>query len=541
MTAQDSSPQDRHDTLKTIGRQGARVSLAILLSRVFGFLRDVLIAERFGTGAMADLFYVAYRIPNMLRELFAEGALSSAFIPTLTRTLDKEGRGEAENLYSGVLVLLSLILIPVIAAGMVFAPEILSLLAPGWAIDPARKALGALMIRIMFPFLYFISLSALLMGVFNAQKRFFLPAVSPIAFSSALIVAALLPDWAVPGPPILRLAAGVLLGGIAQWGLQWVLLGKNRLLLNRENTIGTSWGNPRVRGVLSRILPAIGGLWVTQGNLLIATLFGSYLATGTIAALYYAMRLIQFPLGLIGAAVATVILPLLALHARDDGQPQENMIETLVHGYRASFYLMLPASAGLVALRDPLIRLLFQHGHFGALSAAQTSEALIGYAVGLWSFSGVRIIVRAFYASGDMKTPVYAALAGLLTNLGISALLASKFGVLALSLGISIGSLVNQAVLFMRLKILLGRLPWSLFGNAPLVLAGSILMLLTLGSLWSRLKPLLSSGTLSLLGAVTGMIALGVVCYGLLTYLAGVTESRLLFEKIAGRSQRKKR
>ncbi|EQD24196.1 MAG: hypothetical protein D084_Lepto4C00542G0001, partial [Leptospirillum sp. Group IV 'UBA BS'] len=225
-----SKTEDRHETLRTIGRQGSRVSLAILLSRLFGFLRDMLIAERFGTGAMADLFYVAYRIPNMLRELFAEGALSSAFIPTLTRTLDREGRDEAERLYTGVFLLLTLILLPVILGGMLFAPEILSLLAPGWSIDPDRKDLGSLMIRIMFPFLYFISLSALIMGVYNAQKRFFLPAASPIAFSLALIAATLLPDSLLPGPPILRLALGVLAGGLSQWGVQWLLLGETAFI-----------------------------------------------------------------------------------------------------------------------------------------------------------------------------------------------------------------------------------------------------------------------------------------------------------------------
>ncbi|MCL4486346.1 MAG: murein biosynthesis integral membrane protein MurJ [Nitrospirae bacterium] len=536
-----SKTEDRHETLRTIGRQGSRVSLAILLSRLFGFLRDMLIAERFGTGAMADLFYVAYRIPNMLRELFAEGALSSAFIPTLTRTLDREGRDEAERLYTGVFLLLTLILLPVILGGMLFAPEILSLLAPGWSIDPDRKDLGSLMIRIMFPFLYFISLSALIMGVYNAQKRFFLPAASPIAFSLALIAATLLPDSLLPGPPILRLALGVLAGGLSQWGVQWLLLGENRLHIVDVFSVAKTWQNPRVRGVMARILPAVGGLWVTQGNLLIATLFGSYLATGTIAALYYAMRLVQFPLGLIGAAVATVILPLFSLHARDGTGPQEKLAETLAHGYRASLFLMLPASAGLIALREPLIRLLFQHGHFNSTSAVQTATALIGYAIGLWSFSGVRIIVRAFYATGDMKTPVLAALAGLLTNLAISALLSSRLGVFALAFGISAGSLVNQVTLFVRLKGLVGRFPWEIFGNAPKVLLHSLVLLAVVRFLWLLLEPVLPSGMWPLLLSLLGLIGAGALLYGALTTLSGVTESRLLYERIAERLQRKKR
>lgn len=543
MTVQEGSTtsDDRHETLRTIGRQGARVSLAILLSRIFGFLRDMLIAQRFGTGAMADLFYVAYRIPNMLRELFAEGALSSAFIPALTRTLNKEGRREAERLYSGVFLLLSLILAPVILGGMLFAPEILSLLAPGWSIDPEKKSLGALMIRVMFPFLYFISLSALVMGVYNAQKRFFLPAASPIAFSLAVISAILLPDHLLPGPPVLRLALGVLVGGLSQWGIQWLLLKENRLRISDLLPVAKSWQNPRVRGVMARILPAVGGLWVTQGNLLIATLFASYLATGTIAALYYAMRLVQFPLGLIGAAVATVILPLFSLHARDGNGPQDKLSETLSHGYRASLFLMLPASAGLVALREPLIRLLFQHGQFNETSAAQTATALIGYAIGLWSFSGVRIIVRAFYATGDMKTPVIAALAGLFTNLVISALFSAKLGVFALAFGISAGSLANQSYLFFRLKSLLGHHPWAIFGNAPKVLLHSLLLLVVVRFLWLRIDGVLPKGSSPLLLSLLGLIGGGALLYGVLTALSGVTESRLLFERISGRFQRKKR
>jgi putative peptidoglycan lipid II flippase len=503
----------------------------------------MLIAERFGTGAMADLFYVAYRIPNMLRELFAEGALSSAFIPTLTQTLKIEGRESARRLYTGVFVLLSLLLMGVILVGEILAPEILSLLAPGWAIDPNRKSLGTLMVRIMFPFLYFISISALLMGIFNARRIFFIPAASPIAFSLALILAALLPPGIIPGPPVLVLAFGVLLGGIAQWGIQWIVNRRNGLRLTGDYRITSAWQDDRVRSVLKKILPSIGGLWVTQGNLLIATLFGSYLATGTIAALYYAMRLIQFPLGLIGAAIATVLLPLLSLHARsDNGGGQEKLIDTLTHGYRASLFFMVPASAGLVALREPLIRLLFEHGKFDRQSAAMTGTALIGYAIGLWSFSGVRIIVRAYYALGDMKTPVWAALAGLATNLAISALFTRQAGIFALAFGISAGSLVNQGVLYVRLENGLGRLPWEIFGNARWVLIHSILLYGAVRFSWVMVSPRISAvRTLPLLSVTLALIVLGTVLYGALAVLSKITEGQLLKDKMISVIQRKKR
>ncbi len=532
----------RHDTLATLGRDGARVSLAILLSRITGFVRDMLIAQRFGTGPMADLFYVAYRIPNMLRELFAEGALSSAFIPTLTQTLTNEGREEAERLYAGVFLLLSAILIPVVLLGMILAPEILALLAPGWTIDPKREAIGVLMTRIMFPFLYFISLSALLMGVLNAQKRFFLPAVSPVAFSLLLITATLVPGSLFSFPPIVLLAVGVLLGGVAQWGIVLALSPHQRLRLRPHPNMALAWKNGRVRSVFKKVLPAIGGLWVTQGNLLVATLMGSYLTTGTIAALYYAMRLVQFPLGLIGAAVATVILPLLSMHAKEGEGPQEKLVETLAHGYRASLYLMLPASAGLVALREPLIDLLFRHGHFDEKSASLTATALLGYAVGLWSFSGVRIVVRAFYALGDMTAPVRAALAGLVTNLAISLLFARSQGIVALALGISAGSIVNQIWLLALLKRKIGRFPGEVFKGAPLFLLHSVLMYVAVRFLWNWLSPGISpQKTVLLAGTVAGLILAGGGLYGGLTWLSGISETRLLVGRILRGLQRKKR
>ncbi len=542
VTLPESRKENRHETLATIGRDGAKVSLAILLSRITGFVRDMLIAQRFGTGPMADLFYVAYRIPNMLRELFAEGALSSAFIPTLTQTLTKEGREEAEGLYAGVFLLLSAILIPVVLLGMVLAPQILALLAPGWTIDPERERLGVLMTRVMFPFLYFISLSALLMGVLNAQKRFFLPAVSPVAFSLLLILSTLIPGRLFSFPPILLLAIGVLLGGVAQWGLVLILSPSRGLRLRPHLNIAMAWGNTRVRSVFRKVLPAIGGLWVTQGNLLVATLMGSYLTTGTIAALYYAMRLVQFPLGLIGAAVATVILPLLSMHAKEGEGPQEKLMETLAHGYRASLYLILPASAGLIALREPLIDLLFRHGHFDEKSASLTATALLGYAVGLWSFSGVRIIVRAFYALGDMKSPVRAALAGLLTNLAISLLFAKTEGIVALALGISAGSIVNQLWLLILLKGKIGRFPGEVFKGAPLFLLHSLLMFAAIRFLWNSLSPAITSHqTLWLAGVVSGLILAGGGIYGGLTWLSGVAESRLLVARIRRGIQRKNR
>ncbi|MHB1286102.1 MAG: murein biosynthesis integral membrane protein MurJ [Leptospirales bacterium] len=468
-------PDSPHDTPEQTGEHRPihhrilSVTAATFLSRVAGFLRDMAIAYGFGTGQESDLFYIGYRIPNMLRELFAEGTLSSAFIPTLTRSLRDEGPRTASRLYTSVGIVLSMILLCVLLAGEWGAPYLLDLLAPGYSTQPASHALGTMLIRIMFPFLIFISLSALAMGALNVQGRFFIPALSPILFSLGLALGAFLPPELTFGHRVYGLAFGVVLGGILQWVIQWPSLAKGQIHYVPEVGIPEAVRDPGTRKVLKLLLPSIGGLWVTQGNLLIATVFGSLLMSGTISALYYAMRLIQFPLGLIGAAIATVILPILARQTLEE-KGAEKASRTLSDAYRLSFFFMLPASAGLVALAPPLIRVLFQHGAFQTESAHMTEQALFGYALGLWSFSGVRILVRAFYAHQDTRFPVWAGIWGLLTNLLISWIFFRPDGILALALGISAGSLVNHAILFFGLRKYLHRTPWEIFGNALPVL-----------------------------------------------------------------------
>lgn len=460
---------------KPIHHRILSVTGATFLSRIAGFLRDMIIAYGFGTGVASDLFYIGYRIPNMLRELFAEGTLSSAFIPAMTRTLREHGTRRASQLYTSVGIVLSLLLLLILFIGEWGAPYFLKLLAPGYAILPASLDLGTTLIRIMFPFLLFISFSALAMGALNVQGRFFIPALSPICFSAGLTIGAFLPPSLTFGHHVYGLAFGVVLGGILQWIVQWPSLKKGQIHYDSDVTFREALRDSETRKVMKLLLPSIGGLWVTQGNLLIATVFGSFLMSGTISALYYAMRLVQFPLGLIGAAIATVILPVLARQTLE-AEGTEKAAKTLADAYRLSFFFMLPAAAGLVALGEPLIRILFEHGAFQAKSSYLTEKALLGYAVGLWSFSGVRILVRAYYANQNTRFPVWAALWGLATNLAISFLFYRTEGIFALALGISAGSLVNHAILFFGLKKYLMRTPWEIFGNAlpVLVLSGGL-------------------------------------------------------------------
>jgi len=513
---------------KHLGKRTGSVSIATLISRVAGFLRDMFIADRFGTSSLSDLFYIGYRIPNMLRELFAEGALSSAFIPSLSRTLATRGIREASRLYTAVLYLLVIILGGVILLGEVFAPEILRILAPGYSMDPHSRIIGITLIRIMFPFLFFISLSALLMGILNVENKFFLPAFSPAFFSLGLVIGMVLPGGLTDHHPVYGLAMGVILGGLFQWIFQWVFMKKNSIGLDWSLSLKDGINHSEARRVMRLIIPSIGGLWVMQGNLLIATILGSYLEKGTISSLYYAMRLVQFPLGLIGAAIATVILPILSRQSLEENA-QEKSLHTLKDGYRLSLYFMLPATAGLLALGEPLIKMIFQHGSFSSRSSHETLMALWGYAIGLWSFSGVRILVRIYYAVQNTRYPVKAAVYGLLGNIAVSVLFLKSLGIISLAVGITIGSVANQLVLFYGSKKILGRWPWVIFGNLLPVTGWSVGLFILETFLWKRLGILFPAPSPSFMALeVLILIFSGATFYIAGTISSGVGEGRLL-------------
>ena len=515
---------------KHLGKRTGSVSVATLISRIAGFLRDMFIADRFGTTSLSDLFYIGYRIPNMLRELFAEGALSSAFIPSLSRTLATKGSLEASRLYTAVLYLLVIILGGVILLGEIFAPEILRILAPGYAMDPNSRTMGITLIRIMFPFLFFISLSALLMGILNVENKFFLPAFSPAFFSLGLVIGMILPGELTDHHPVYGLAMGVILGGIFQWIFQWIFMKKNSIGLDWSMPLKDGIRHTEARKVMRLIIPSIGGLWVMQGNLLIATILGSYLAKGTISSLYYAMRLVQFPLGLIGAAIATVILPILSRQSLEENA-QEKSLHTLKDGYRLSLYFMLPATAGLLALGEPLIRMIFQHGSFSAKSSHETLLALWGYAIGLWSFSGVRILVRIYYAVQNTRFPVKAAIFGLLANLVVSVLFLKSMGIISLAIGITIGSVVNQLVLFYGSKKILGRWPWVIFGNTLPVSGWSAGLFILEAFLWKKLAIWFPNPSPSFIAIeVLFLIFAGATFYIAGTIASGIMEGQLLLD-----------
>jgi putative peptidoglycan lipid II flippase len=446
------APPDSAPHRRTLAGAAGLIGLFTLLSRLFGLLREMAVAWIFGARDVADAFYVAFRLPNLLRELAAEGSMSAGFIPVFTHYLSTRPREEARRLANASFTIVCTGLAVVSLLGLLAAPWLVRAIAPGFLAHTEKFELTVLLTRIMFPFLLFIGLAALTMGILNSLKSFRAPALASSAFNVSVIVLtlALAPRLE---QPVIAVALGVLVGGLAQFAVQ----------LPRLSAHGMSYrwhwapAHPGLRRMLWLILPTTIGLSVSQVNLVINTLLASLLPDGSVAYLNYAMRLIQFPLGIFGVAVATAILPTLAGQATL-GQ-QESFRQTTAFGLRLVFFITLPSMAGLILLREPIIQVLFEHGAFDARATAGTAAALIAYSLGLWAFAGVRVVVQAFYALQDTRTPVRAAVAAMAINIALNLLLMGPLQHAGLALATSIASMINFIWLLALLHRRQGPLP----------------------------------------------------------------------------------
>lgn len=429
------------------------VGAATLASRVMGYMRDMVMSWAFGTSIAADAFYVAYRIPNLLRELLAEGSMSAAFIPVFTETLTKESKESAHRLANAVFARLLVILVVLTGLGVIFAPYVVKLIAAGWehrAEYHDKYLLGVTLTRIMFPYLLFIGLAALAMGMLNSLRSFLTPALSPVMLNVIIIPAVAL-SLHFLSQPILGVAVGVVLGGLCQFLIQVPGLRKQGMMLRPQ----FEPSHPGVKKIGMLALPVILSSSVNQINILVGTIFASFLATGSITYLFYGMRFIHFPLGIFGIAIATAVLPTMSAQAAR--RETEAFRDTLSLGLRLVFFIMFPAMAGLITLRVPIVNLLLEHGQFDRLSTQGTAAALLYYAVGLWAFAGVRIVVQAFYALQDTKTPVKISIAAFLTNILLSAAFIAwtplQHGGLALAASIAATVNIGLLTIFLRKKI----------------------------------------------------------------------------------------
>jgi len=448
----------------------ATISSMTLLSRILGFVRDVLIARIFGAGVATDAFFVAFRIPNLLRRLFAEGAFSQAFVPILSEYKNKRTTEETRLLIDHVLTLLGIALFLVTLAGIVAAPLIIYISAPGFSASPDKFALTVDLLRITFPYIFFISLVSLAGGILNTYGKFSVPAFTPVLLNLSFIACAL---WLAPyvNPPILALAWAVFVGGVLQlllqipFLLQLKLLPRPRLKLDDDG----------VWRVLKQMGPAVFGVSIGQISLLINTIFASFLISGSVSWLYYADRLMEFPAGLLGVALGTILLPSLSKHYADKNHDEYSRL--LDWGLRLTVLLTLPAALALGLLATPLIATLFHHGQFSANDVWMTREALVAYSAGLLGLILVKILAPGFYAQQNIKTPVKIALLTLVATQLLNLVLIGPLRHTGLALAISLGACLNAALLYYQLrrhKIYTPQPGWGLFFGKLLVALGTM-------------------------------------------------------------------
>ncbi|HEX8012518.1 MAG TPA: murein biosynthesis integral membrane protein MurJ [Casimicrobiaceae bacterium] len=421
------------------------VSAMTLLSRITGLARESLKAVVFGAGLQMDAFEAAFRLPNILRRLFGEGAFSQAFVPILAECKRQRGEEATRDLVGKVGALLALVLLIVSVLGVLAAPWLVYLLAGGFVRTPGKVELTADMIRIMFPYILFISLVSLAGGVLNVYRRFAIPAFTPVVLNVSIIGAALFVAPHVD-PPIVALAWGVAIGGVAQLALQFRPLAKLGILPSPRLV----WRDPDVRRVLSAMGPALLGVSAAQISVLINTQLAAYLGDGRISWITYADRLMEFPSALLGAALGTILLPSLAQHYHDENPGQYR--ELLDWGLRVTFLLALPAALALALLAAPLIATLYQYGRFSVNDVWQTRPALLGYSVGLLGLITVKILAPGFYARHDMKTPVRAAFLSLVVAQTLAVVLMFQIGHAGLTLATSTGATLNAWLLYRALR-----------------------------------------------------------------------------------------
>jgi putative peptidoglycan lipid II flippase len=432
-----------------ITRAAGIVGYSTLLSRIVGYVRDMVIAYFFGASAETDAYFVAFRIPNLLRRLLAEGSLTVSFIPVFTEYLEKKSREEAKRVSDITFTLLFMVLILVSIVGILLSPFIIKLFASGFKDETFNLAVK--LNQIMFPFILFVSLSALVMGILNSLNYFFAPAFSTVIFN-VVSIAVIFLAYQRLRTPVFSLAIGVIIGGFIQLIFQIPFLKSRGFLFAFRKNLR----HPAAKKIALLMAPQLFGVAIYNLNILVSTQYASHLPEGTVSYLYNSERLTEFPLGLIAVSIATALLPNLS------SQVSKGEIEKFRESYSFSLRLMLftiiPSLTGLIALRVPICNLLYQRGEFNYEATLRTSEALLGYAAGIWAVGGVRITAPTFYAMQNTKTPVVIAFFAFIVNALFGYLLGFTFGLkhMGLTLASSISSTFNFSLLFFSLSRRIG-------------------------------------------------------------------------------------
>ncbi len=524
------------DEKKEVAKAAGKMSAGTLISRVTGFTRDIVLAAAFGASGLADAFFVSFRIPNLLRELFAEGSVSAGFVPVFTECLRKEGREEAKRLAGVVFAFLFSVVLSVCLLGILLAPYIASVVARGFLHDPEKFALTVKLLRIMFPFLLFISLAALAMGTLNSLRSFFIPAFAPAFFNLGLIATVLFlaPHFSVP---ILVAGLGVTIGGAMQYGVQVIALAKKGFNLKPV----FSFFHPGLKKIIVLVLPVVAAMGVTQLNVLISNLFATYLKEGSATYLYYGWRLTHLPIGLFAIAIAVALLPSLSRHASMGDMT--GLRDTFSFSLRLLFFITIPAMAGLIVMSEPIMNVLFQRGEFTHTATIGAASALLFYATGIWAFAGLRVVRIVFYSLQDTKTPLKIAVLSVFVNVIFSLLLMGPLKHGGLALANAIAAAVNFSILFFLLRAKLKRVDGKKIVRSFIKVAIASSVMGLIGGLVINIKKDIwtVSGQLpEKAGILAGVIALCTAVYFSIMYLMKSEELNYIIKMFKDRKSRLK-
>ncbi len=436
---------------RKITQAASTIGMGTLLSRILGFFRDMVIAHFFGAGMAADAFFVAFRIPNLWRRLVGEGSLTISFIPVYTEYLQQRSEKEIKEVTHAAFTLMGLVLLLITLFGILFSPVLIQVIAPGFARIPEKFQLTITLNQIIFPYLFFMGLFALCMGILNSYRHFFAPAIAPIFLNISIILSVFLFYHSFQ-KPVMTLAIGVLAGGVIQFLFQIPFLWQKGITFR----FNFHFGHPAIKRIGGLMVPGLIGTGVYQLNVFIDTIFASFLPGGSVSYLFFADRLLEFPLGIFAVAIGMASLPSLSGLASQG--KMEELKDTLSFVFRLTSFISIPAMVGLIALKTPIINLLFQRGLFDYSATEMTAKALLCYSVGLWAIAGARTLVPAFYALQDTWTPLKIALICLGANVVLNAIFIffTPLKHAGLALATSLSSILNLALLCRKLNPKLG-------------------------------------------------------------------------------------
>ncbi len=525
-----SASKESASEQEAVARAAGVVGFWTVLSRILGFLRDMCIALFMGAGLGADAFFVAFRIPNLLRRLLGEGAISAAFVPTYVEALQHQGREEAERLARVTFTVAAIILAVVTALGILLSPWIVRLMAPGFFEDPEKFSLTVDLNRVMFPYIFFIGLVALASGVLNSLGHFAAPAAAPIVLNLCMIGAISLLTMLLGVPAHYALAWGVLVSGLLQLVLQVPFMERARIRVRPD----FHFGNPALKRIGRLFVPAALGGAVYQINVLVGTILASLLSQGSVSWLYYADRLVELPLGVFAIALGTAVLPSMSRQA--GRQDMAGLGSSLSFALRLTALVTIPATVGLILLREPIVSVLFQRGRFQYFDTQQTAYALLWYTAGLWAFSALKLVNQTFFSIKDTRTPLLVSVGAVAVNLIAGIALMGYMAHGGLALATSLAAAFNVLVLFRVLVVRLHGFPaGELLDSLGRTSAASLLMgaaLFWMRDLGQWELGLTSHNLLILVGSlVTGTLLFCAASYAFrspeLLYLARMLRERL--------------